>query len=102
MLFQSTSIIFLIQIRAIYPDDSSKVIAAKLSKCDCDRANCPCDDLHPTTATFAFLHSPSAVAVDANGVVYIADKVKISLQIKILVFLLFWRRLVMEIAVMLQ
>ncbi|EFO27446.1 hypothetical protein LOAG_01036 [Loa loa] len=62
------------QIRAIYPDDHSKVVAGKLSKCDCDRTNCPCEDLHPTIATSAFLHSPSAVAVDSNGVVYITDK----------------------------
>lgn len=68
--------IFLIQIRAIYPDNRSKVIAGKLSKCDCDRTNCPCEDLHPTVATSAFLHSPSAVAVDPNGMVYIADKVE--------------------------
>ncbi|KAM3723400.1 Teneurin-1 [Dirofilaria immitis] len=62
------------QIRAIYPDNRSKVIAGKLSKCDCDRTNCPCEDLHPTVATSAFLHSPSAVAVDSKGVIYIADK----------------------------
>uniref|UniRef100_A0A1I8EAL2 EGF-like domain-containing protein n=1 Tax=Wuchereria bancrofti TaxID=6293 RepID=A0A1I8EAL2_WUCBA len=62
------------QIRAIYPDNRSKVVAGKLSRCDCDRTNCPCEDLHSTVATSAFLHSPSAVAVDSNGMVYIADK----------------------------
>ncbi|KAL4003026.1 GHH signature containing HNH/Endo VII nuclease toxin family protein [Acanthocheilonema viteae] len=62
------------QIRAIYPDNHSKVIAGKLSKCDCDRTNCPCEDFHPTVATSSFLHSPSAIAVDSKGVVYIADK----------------------------
>uniref|UniRef100_A0A915PKS0 EGF-like domain-containing protein n=1 Tax=Setaria digitata TaxID=48799 RepID=A0A915PKS0_9BILA len=62
------------QIRAVYPDNRSRVIAGKPSKCDCDRTNCPCEDLYPTVATSAFLHSPSAVAVDSKGTVYIADK----------------------------
>ncbi|KAK0414638.1 hypothetical protein QR680_011539 [Steinernema hermaphroditum] len=66
------------QIRKISFDGSDiSTVAGRTSKCDCDRANCPCDDstgAAPTAATHSYLHTPSALAVRPDGQLFIADQ----------------------------
>ncbi|VDM44506.1 unnamed protein product [Toxocara canis] len=62
------------QVRAVSPDGRLRVVIGRASKCDCDRVNCPCESDAPTVGPAAFLHSPSAVAVDPSGSLYVADQ----------------------------
>ncbi|VDK46754.1 unnamed protein product [Anisakis simplex] len=74
------------QVRAITPDGRIRVVIGHSSKCDCDRVNCPCESEAPTIASSAFLHSPSAVAIDPSGTLYVTDqgnfKVKILQKVR--------------------
>ncbi|TKR76266.1 hypothetical protein L596_017430 [Steinernema carpocapsae] len=66
------------QIRKISFDGADIItVAGRTSKCDCDRANCPCDDsvgASPIAATHSYLHTPSALAVRPDGQLFIADQ----------------------------